>query len=220
MFNINERKKYIAWLVVITDIFIVFEMIHHEGRYSLLYTFLQMPICLFFYLLNNHEIVSGTLIKKLKISGLVLIVLVAIISFGYIVNIFNIQSIYENSYLNGGGGVLKNERFDFLKKVISAMPNYPLGGYDVASPEGSHNMWLEYGNTYGVFVLGFLLIYKVLTIVDILILTLNKEIEKVKYLLLSTFIYINIYYSLEPNGFAHREFLVFGLFLCGMIGYK
>ena len=39
----------------------------------------------------------------------------------------------------------------------------------------------------------------------------------IKYFLLPAFAAVNMYYSMEPNGFTHRYFWMVGLFISGMI---
>lgn len=217
-FLISAKKIKEFYLLVIFDLIIVVDMVYHEGRYSLLYTILQIMffLCIIAYWgWKKNEKVKTTII----LIGCTLIIGAILLVVMFELNLFGIQDLYDSSYLIGGGGILHNERFEFLVDVIKAMPEHVLGGYDVASPEGSHNMWLEYGDKYGVVVLALLLIFKLLTIKDAVCVAVYEK-TNIKYLVLSAFIYLHLYYTLEPNGFAKREFLIFGLFFWGMIRGK
>ena len=59
---------------------------------------------------------------------------------------------------------------------------------------------------------------KILIIKDMLRLAFSKEENSwIKYLLVPSFIALNLYYSMEPNGYAHRYFWLVGLLISGMI---
>lgn len=207
-----------ALLLLLADIVIVFEMIRHEGRYSLFYIILQIPLLLIIKIISNKDkqVVIRTLIKVGAIF--LLFVVLAITIYNY--NIFGITEWYKHSFLSGSGGIIHNVRFLSMAKIIKSLPSYPFGGYDEVTELGSHNMWLKYGNKYGVVVLGLLLIYKLLTIKDMIVLATRRDRGYIKYLLVSTFVYINIYYSMEPNAASAREYYLVGLFINGLISGK
>jgi hypothetical protein len=61
-------------------------------------------------------------------------------------------------------------------------------------------------------------IVRVLLIIDGFRLIFKKgENAWIKYLIFPAFVCVNIYYSLEPNAFAHRYLWMMGLFLSGMV---
>lgn len=215
---VKGRKNKRFYLINLLDLIIVVDMIYHQGRYSLTYTLLQ--IMAFFLLYVIEMWFAGG--KKRKVIEGIVITLIAIIVIGLIafrLDFLGLYTKYENSYLVGGGSVFHNQRYDFLVSVIGAIPDHMLGGYDIASPEGSHNMWLEYGDKYGVLILVLLLLFKLLTFKDAIIVAI-KEKSDIRYLILSAFVYLQLYYTLEPNGFARRELFIFGLFFWGLIRGK
>lgn len=59
---------------------------------------------------------------------------------------------------------------------------------------------------------------RMLLIVDAVRLVFRRnDYSWIKYLLLPAFAAVNMYYSMEPNGFAHGYIWMVGLFISGMI---
>ena len=206
-------------LLLLIDIFIVIMMVRHEGRYSLCFLILQIPVLLVIKKINDNE--DKQIIFKFIIKSCLFFLSCIVI--GYIIfrfNILGIADLYKHSYFMGSGGMIHNVRISNMQKIIQSIPSYPLGGYDEVTRLGSHNMWLKYGSNYGVIVLGLLMIYKLLTVKDAIVLALRKERGYVKYLLLSSFLCINLYYTLEPNAASAREYYIVGLFINGLISGK
>ena len=214
MLIMKNNKK--AWIIVALDAYIVVAMVMNEGRYSLTYTIIQIPMFIFVLLVGRWKSFDKTQRSKVIKALLTAIGTIIVLLILFRLNIFGLYKMYKNSYLVGGGSVFHNQRYDFLVAVIKAIPDNLLGGFDYASPEGSHNMWLEYGDKYGVFILVLLLMFKLLTFIDAFLLMIKSK-TNLKYLVIPSFLYLHLYYTLEPNGFAHREFLIFGLFYWGMI---
>ncbi len=221
-----KRNKIISSALIVAAVFSVAEMIKQEGRYCVMLVIIVIPCMILLYLYTRWpEFKSQTklVVKRLAMLFAAIIVL-GILAFA--LNLFGLKDLYLGSYLSTGG-ILENVRFKTIYQAFVQMPEHLNGGYDtgVTMDDGRiiqvHNMWLKYGDKYGVVVLFLLLAYKLFTIVDAVKLAFKRGRENdIKYLLIPAFLSINLYYSLEPNGYANRLFLVFGLLISGMIRGK
>ena len=98
------------------------------------------------------------------------------------------------------------------------MLEYPLEDYDIYGLQRPHSMLLEYGRVFDIAVWGLLVLFRLYTIKEAFVLALRKnEYSWIKYLLIPAFAALNLYYSMEPNGYDHRHLWMIGLFLSGMI---
>ena len=106
--------------------------------------------------------------------------------------------------------------------AFQSMIKYPLENYqEKYGLARGHSMLLEYGRVYGLTTFGLLLFFKILIFIDCgRLMFFQNSSSYIRYILVPLFFTINIYYLLEPNGFAHRYFWSIGLFVSGMIrGY-
>ena len=79
-------------------------------------------------------------------------------------------------------------------------------------------MLLEYGRVVGIATWGLMTIFRLLIIKDAFVLAIKRgDAYWIKYLLIPAFLSINLYYSMEPNGYAHRQLWMIGLFISGII---
>ena len=110
-------------------------------------------------------------------------------------------------------------RFSYDLNGFKAMLAHPLEDYvalyDIRNP---HSMLLEYGRAFGFSIWALLVLFRLLIIKDAVSLILEKRSYAwIKYLLVPAFCSLNLYYSMELNGFAHRYLWMIGLFISGMI---
>ncbi|SDB38979.1 hypothetical protein SAMN02910298_01923 [Pseudobutyrivibrio sp. YE44] len=217
-FLYRQKKKAYFALISLLNITIFGLMIYHEGRFSLVAVFAGIIIVVAMYYIDNfsHEKMK----QLLKIVGVISAMAVLVILLVKI-NLFGLGDIYNNSFLSRDGGLLKNVRIASTLTILSNLKNYPLGGYNELSEIGSHDMWLDYGNHYGLPVLACLVCYLLLTFIDAARLCFIKEKDfGIKYLLIPGFILLNLNYIIEGAAFSIRLYLCYGLFLAGMIRAK
>ena len=212
-----HRRKRPKYFIVITflNILIFGMMIYHQGRFSLVAVFAGIIIVVAMYYIDNGN--RERIMKLLKVIGFIFAIAMLIVLVVSL-NILGIGDLYKASFLARDGGILKNIRVTSTIAILKNLKNYPLGGYNEVSTIGSHDMWLDYGNHYGLPVLACLVCYQLLTVIDTVKLCFIKEKGfGMKYLIVPGFVLLNLNYIIEGAAFSIRLYLCYGLFLAGII---
>lgn len=183
---------------------------------------LLLPITFFtftiLYLYDNWDALSR---KQIKTIVVIVVVMICILLGGLIAfvnNWFGLYTAYLDSSWAGSGGTFTNVRFTLDYNGFMAMLKYPLEDYYTLGLERPHSMLLDYGRAYDLTIYVLLVIYRLITIKDAIILAFIKnERSYIKYLLIPGFLAINLEYSMEPNGFQYRHIWMAGLLISGLI---
>lgn len=219
MVKVNSRKLWI-YLVLACQVIIQFFCFKTEGRTNAAYLIIVVA---FGILLYTYDCYKEKKKKELHfLIGLVTVAAVAVLVFmiAFKLNVGGLYDKYENSYLSGSGGIIKNVRFRAIAEAIVLLSQNHLGGFTGTVLKGgrSHNMWLEYARQYGLVPFASLYAFKLVTVIYAIRLIIHRHVgKKIRYILLPAFVCVNLYYTMEPNGHAYRNFWLFGLFLCGII---
>ncbi|MBE5918593.1 MAG: hypothetical protein E7272_02005 [Pseudobutyrivibrio ruminis] len=210
------HKKRIAILGIIIAISYVVLMVRNEGRYCLFILLLLAPMMFCLYVYDRWDKFGENNKKIIKMTFLSFVLFVIILGVSFKFNILGLKAIYKSSYLSSGG-ILHNVRFKLAKEALQKMPYYLQGGYGEGLEFNAHNSWLEFGDKYGVIVFILLECFRLIVIYDALKFFIKRNNGAIRYLLLPAFIFINIYFSMEPIGFRRRLYFVIPMILFGIM---
>lgn len=215
-----KKNKIISCLIIIINIFIQYCVINVEGRENTFMALISIFIVLILYVNDLYVGLSDKAKRTIKIIGFGMTCLIVVSVLLWNLNFFGVKDLYLHSYLNSSGGVIHNIRFKYDYDGFMAMLKYPFDDYEpILHIKRPHSTILEYGRVYNIIVYAGLLVFRICVIMDTILFAkkCKNENRYLKYLVVPAFVNLNIYYSLEPNGYAHRHFLMAGLLLSGMI---
>ena len=217
---IYSSKRNIFCLVFLIQANLIIQRldIRVTGRENRLLLPIGLVIFIVLYVYDNWRYFHAKTKCGVRIGGFaaLFVLLCAIVAFRH--NWFGLYDRYLNSNWSSGGGVLTNIRFAYDLSGFKSMLEYPLEDYDIYGLQRPHSMLLEYGRVFDIAVWGLLVLFRLYTIKEAFVLALRKnEYSWIKYLLIPAFVALNLYYSMEPNGYDHRHLWMIGLFLSGMI---
>ena len=218
IYSIKRNKLCIIFLIT-SNIIIQKLVISVTGRENRLLLPISVVLFLFLYLFDNWNKMSfrQKRVVYVFIAGIFGGIILAILAF--INNWGGLYDKYLDSNWSSTGGIFTNLRFSYDLNGFKAMLAHPLEDYvalyDIRNP---HSMLLEYGRAFGFSIWALLVLFRLLIIKDAVSLILEKRSYAwIKYLLVPAFCSLNLYYSMELNGFAHRYLWMIGLFISGMI---
>lgn len=213
-----KKHKIFSILIFIAIAFSEFLIVHAEGRQNPVMMVVSIFLVMCMYVYDNWSPEN----KKLKRTVFIIVAvgiigLVALIIM-FATNAFGLMDIYKNSYWSSGG-FLKNERLAINWRGFKNMLKYPLEDYQkVAGLPRAHSLVLEYGRVYDITIYVLITLIRLSFVIQAVRFALSKnKYSMIKYLLFPGFVCINLYYTMEPNGYAHRYIWMPGLFISGMI---
>lgn len=206
-------------------------------RSPFLILFIVLFIQLITYLFFNHSKKIVNIIKK------TIIVVVIVIFAAFILICSNFSNIKKQNWYNDisytvsrGGGITHNVRVFFWIQAISQMDDYPYGGnrmelhymiktdngyqidYDRKPPEEVHNVWLDIYNAEGYLPFILLVIYTIITYIDLAKFVRNKLVDiNLKLILLGMFIAFQFMYMVEPIFNVSYQLLIPWIFMDGIM---
>lgn len=217
-FLIFKRHKIIATVIIMLNILSQFILYHVQGRQNPLMLAISIMIVFCLYLYDNWRRIDGKVKKTIfrLVLAMIGLLIVGLILFS--INAFGMKDFYKQSYW-ADGGLLHNERLDIDWAAFKSILKYPMEDYQERFGwDRGHSMALEYGRVYDMTSYIGIAIVRILLLIDGFRLIGKKGRNSwIKYLIFPAFVCVNIYYSLEPNAFAHRYLWMMGLFLSGMI---
>ncbi|SOC04042.1 hypothetical protein [Pseudobutyrivibrio ruminis] len=216
----RKKNKALATIVVILNILIQYLGVRWEGRLNAGILIIELGLMIPIYLFNQTKAKNRNY-KKILIAVLIGIIAIALLIAGaFNFNWFGFRDLYMHSYWMGTGGVFHNVRFALMREGIENSAKYPLGGWtSVIHNSGStHNAYLEWSRNYGIVPWILIEIFRMISLVQVLRLTINRNSKgNIRYWLLPLWIALNIYLSFDPAGFYRRYNWVPFLMLAGMI---
>jgi hypothetical protein len=224
-YMIYKSRKHICGiiLILIVNVLIQYCDIVVEGRENRLLIVINVVLFSLLFLYDRWTFFSEKIRKIVKRTVLIIGALIVLLVLAFIFNICGFYDRYLASNWSAGGGVLTNVRFLVDYSAFKLMLKYPTENYANYTNVydyyyQSHSMLLEYGRLNGFTVYLALVLFRLIIIKDAIILAFKKNANSwVKYFLIPGFVSINMYYSMEPNGYAHRYFWMIGLLISGMI---
>ena len=217
-FYIFKKHSLASIIIIAANVLLQYMVMNVQGRQNPVLLILSILIvgCLMVYDRWHGE--SKRLIKLFCIALLVVTLIVGLIAVLFATNTFGLMDKYKASYW-ADGGLLKNERIDINLTAFKSMLKWPNDNYtERAGLDRAHSMVLEYGRVYDMTVYIGLTLIRLLFIFQALRMALAKNSNSwIKYLVVPAFVSLNLYYTMEPNAYAHRYLWMPGLFLSGMI---
>ena len=217
----KESKLYLFyfWFLMIVNTAGSLELIRRESRSTVMFFVLLVFAVLFLKSCDKDK--SSINIKRLKCVAVVIAVLLLTGLIFYKLDVFGIATAVRNSMWGRDGGILNNVRLYSAIAMFKAMPNCPYGGYAAGNVIPPHNVWLYYGDKYGVTVLGILSAFFICTVVDAFKMSFVKhDASNIKYLLVPGYFLLYMSYMTEGAAFSIRLYLCYGLFISGLIKGK
>lgn len=174
-------------------------------------------IILYCYFNWPDERKRGYIIKGLVGATVVSVLLIV----AYMLNIGGIFTPIKESYMwTRNGGILHNIRFQAQLSVIKQLFQYPFGGnhMDVAGLSSAHNVWLNIADTAGLLPFILIVAYTVCTVWNLVKLVRMQNVsQEIKYLLVSAYISLFLYYMVEPALDANVMYWCVWMLVCGLI---
>lgn len=214
-------KRNIFTLVVAIQLNLYIQLLVSDigGRTTRLQLPISLLVFLFIYIFHNWKTFPVSVKQVIKIVIIFILLAFFAIMVAYLKNISDVRDKYLNSVWAADGGILRNVRFLMDYAGFNAMLEHPLEDYEIVyGLEKTHSMILEYGRVYGFTIWLLVVAFRLIVIKDVILLIFKKnDYSWIKYLLIPSFVAVNLYYSMEPNGYAHKHLWAVGLLLSGMI---
>lgn len=154
-------------------------------------------------------------------KGLIgIIVLSVLLTAAYMLNLGGIFDPIKKSYMwTRNGGILHNIRFQAQLTILKQLFVHPFGGRKIeAELYYAHNVWLDMANSGGVLPFILILIYTILSVMGLFKLLQNPDIsQEIKYLLVSVYISLFLYFMVEPALDANLMCWVIWMLICGLV---
>ncbi len=167
--------------------------------------------------LNWYDENKRRKIKKVLLGVLILCVLAVI---AYMFNIGGISDFMNSSMWRRNGGILHNIRFEAQISVLKQLFKYPFGGrqMDLAGLNYAHNVWLDMANSAGLLPFVLIVVYTIVTAYNLVKLIWNPAVgEEVKYLLVSAYSSLFLYYMVEPALDANLMYWAVWMIISGLV---
>lgn len=220
---IFKKNRTVSLLILLANVYIQICAAISSGRGPVMYA---LAALLLFFIMYFYD--RGFKLKKREKKIFIVLATLAIIFIILAVifvefNFFGLIEVDEDNYWFRDGGIFHNVRFAMDIAAIKLLFSNPLGGSftitEVSSYyQKSHCLWTEYGREWGFLPFVMLCLFSIFTVVDAVRLALSKEITRtIKYILVTSFACMMLYNLMEPVGHSRRHFLLFLLFISGMI---
>lgn len=230
VFFMLKKNKVVAITIVILNIIVEICTFTGGGRYNICMMILTTAAVLLLYFLSNFRNLSKETKKKIYISGIGIIVVIALVFLLVKLNSFGLYDLYSDSYLSRDGGILHNVRFEVIAESMQLMLQEPLGGWKVtawekygaaASYNGlTHSTQFLYAQEYDIIIFALMTITMLLFIKDIILIAIKKNKSIVDYLLCALFFNLNVYIFLDTFPWRYREYWLFALVVSGFVRGK
>ena len=181
---------------------------------------LIVNILLFFYLNWKKDYIRHIFKLLLLTIAIVAVVFLCL----WITNFNDCRNLFENSIWSRDGGILHNIRFQAQLDAIRQLLKYPSGGRQMELASGLyfvHNVWLDMANASGIFSFFLICVYTIFTFINMFKLIIHKRINpESKYLLVSAYFSLWLYYMVETALDAHLMLWAIWMPICGIVsGY-
>lgn len=216
-------KKYKALCTgaICIGIFFLFQAAHSSSRTQIMiWILIVFWEALLFILLNRKDKVVMGIIKR---CAVILAAACVILAVFFIVNYNSLQNLELVQTFQRGGGILHNVRFQAQIRVLQQLFVYPFGNteMDLGGLYYAHNVWLDMAKATGVIPFFLLLIYTVISLVDMVKFLLDTSVAPgLKYMSSGLYFALLLYYMVEPALDANIAYLIPWFYLHGIVnGY-
>ena len=216
-----KKHKTVCSLLILTNIFFMIYSISSFSRIPVLICgILLIWEFILFVLLNRKNRNLFTYLKYMGLAAAVCAVLAIIFCLRF--------RWWEDSALINtlarGGGIFHNIRFKAQMNALRQLFTYPWGGYhmDFYGLEFCHNVWLDMANASGIVPFFLLILYTIISAIDIVKLLINPFADiKLKYVLSGLYFAFLLYFMIEPALMANINFFTPWTYLNGIVlGYN
>lgn len=211
------KKRWLNSILVIGGLWSLwFSLITNSRMQAVIFTIVFISNILLFCYLNRNK--TGFRYGRILFWGLVILCISAILS--YIFNIGGLAEYMKSSMWARNGGILHNVRFQSQILALKQLFKYPLGGkqMDLGGLRYFHNVWLDMANTAGLLPFTLIAVYTVITLYNLIMFIRKQTIsQETKYLLVSSYLSLFLYYMVEPALDANIIYWSIWMFVCGMI---
>lgn len=174
-------------------------------------------IILYCYFKWSDERKRGYIIKGL--IGVVIVSVLLVVAYTF--NIGGVFTPIKESYMwTRNGGILHNVRFQAQIAALKQLFQYPFGGnhMEVAGLSSTHNVWLNIANTAGLLPFILIVIYTIFTGRNLIkLVRMQNASQEIKYLLISAYISLFLYYMVEPALDANVMYWSVWMLVCGLV---
>lgn len=214
-----KKYKAICINVILMDFFFLYQSVSSLSRIPVMvWGILIIWGFVLFTLLNRKNEKTVWNKKKIVIElGVVLAIVILLVGFNFD-TIKNLRFVQALMYKDGG--IIHNIRFRAQVNVIRQLFVYPFGGYrmDLCGLKHAHNIWLDVANAAGVIPFFMLVLYTIISIVDLVKFLRNTQIRnELKYIASGLYICLMLYYMVEPALMANIRFFIPWPYLNGII---
>lgn len=216
-------KKYKALCTgtICIGIFFLFQAAHSLSRTQIMIWILIMFWEVFLFILLNRK--NREVMRAVKRCAVILAIACGILAVFLIVNYNIFRNLEIIRIFQRGGGILHNVRFQAQIRVLQQLFVYPFGNteMDLGGLYYAHNVWLDMAKATGVIPFFLLLIYTVISLVDMAKFLLDTSVAPgLKYMLSGLYFALLLYYMVEPALDANIAYLTPWFYLHGIVnGY-
>ncbi len=214
-----KKYKAICISLILIDLFFLYQSISSLSRIPIMIWGILMIWGIVLFMLLNRRNGKTIRNKKKVIVGIGIVLAIAVLLVGFNINtIKNLRFIQV--LMHKDGGIIHNIRFQAQANVIRQLFVYPMGGcqMDLCGLEHAHNVWLDIANAAGVVPFFILLMYTIVSMVDIVRFLRNTQIgHELKYIVSGLYISLILYYMVEPALMANIRFFIPWPYLNGII---
>lgn len=216
-------KKYKALCTgtICIGIFFLFQALHSLSRTQIMIWILIMFWEVLLFILLNRK--NEKVMRIVKRCAVILAIVCGILAVFSIVNYNTLQNWEIVRIFHRGGGILHNVRFQAQIRVLQQLFVYPFGNteMDLGGLYYAHNVWLDMAKATGVIPFFLLLIYTVISLVDMVKFLLDTSVApELKYMSSGLYFALLLYYMVEPALDANIAYLIPWFYLHGIVnGY-
>ena len=217
-YNKNNKLKLFSFITFILLIIYNFAL---GGRSAIILTVLSIVFSLFLVIMRERDFKLAR--KLIIILGFTIFVIALL----YIFNIFDIQSLFEESSFNhrfnseGGQDIEEDDRMRRKIIYIVNIFKYPFGGQHLCFDEHighAHDLWLDCFDMVGIIPFILIVFYTISSILRAKQYYSNRNVSTYYgVMILSFFLIMNIQFFLEPIIEGSPKLLILYCFIDGLI---
>lgn len=217
--NRKKMKRLFVFTIILEIISIILNIIN-QGRLNI-YVFIGALIFSCILKITSRKDTIRFIKKYIKyvLWSICVIVFICLL---FKFNIGGISDLYKASFWSRDGGLFHNIRLLWIEEGLRLMIANQKGGWALDTDKfggwSTHNTWLEFGRNYDIIVFSIWMIFILYNIINGLKYVIKYgERHNILFYLYVGEVVLFIYCFLQPNAFAYMHFLLFYIFVCGLI---